>query len=89
MASVQLAFKPESEHTRNSYKLDMPQGSLEGKTQAVAQVELENLVVLEVRVVVEVEGYEVLMQPHHQLDLLEVGLVLAVMVVVDPYYKKK
>ena len=36
MASVQLAFEPESEHTRNSYKLDMPQESLEGKTQAVA-----------------------------------------------------
>ena len=52
-------------------------------------MELENLVVLEVRVVVEVEGCEVLMQPLHQLDLFEVGLVLVVMVVVDPYYKKK
>ena len=52
-------------------------------------MELENLVVLEVRVVVEVKGCEVLMQPLHQLDLFEVGHVLVVMVVVDPYYKKK
>ena len=36
MASVQLAFELESEHTRNSYKLDMSQESLGGKTQAVA-----------------------------------------------------
>ena len=51
-------------------------------------MELGNLVVLEVRVAV-VEGCEVLMQPLHQLDLFEVGLVLVAMVVVDPYYKKK
>ena len=51
-------------------------------------MELGNLVVLEVRVEV-VEGCEVPMQPFHQLDLFEVGLVLVAMVVVDPYYKKK
>ena len=48
----------------------------------------ENLVVLEVRVAVVV-GCEVPMQSLHQPDLFEVGLVLVVMVVVDPYYKKK
>ena len=48
---------------------------------------LGNLVALEIRVVI-VEGYEVLKQPLHQLDLFEVGLIL-VMVVVVPFYKRK
>ena len=54
----------------------------------MAWVGLENLVVFEVWVVV-VEGCEVPMQPLHQPDLFEVGLVLVAMVVVDPYYKKR
>ena len=83
-----MASKPESVHTRSSWKLDMPQGSQEEKIQVVAWVGLENLVVLEVRVAM-VEGCEVPMQPFHQSDLFEVGLILVVMVVVDLYYKKK
>ena len=48
---------------------------------------LGNLVVPEVQVAV-VEDCEVPKQPFHQLDLFEVGLVLVV-VVVDPFYKRK
>ena len=54
----------------------------------MAWVELGSLVVLEVRVAV-VEGCEVPMQPLHQPYLFEVGLVLVVMVVVDPYDKER
>ena len=53
----------------------------------MAWVGLGNLIVLEVQVAV-VEGYEVQKQHLHQLDLFEVGFVLIV-VVVDPYYKRK
>ena len=35
-----------------------------------------------------VEDCEVLKQPLHYLDFFEVGLILVVVVVVDPYYKK-
>ena len=88
MTSVLLASELGSVRTRSSYKLDMPQGSQEERTSAVAWVGLENLVVPEVRVAV-VEGCEVLMQPFHQLDLFEVDLVLVAKVVVGPYYKKR
>ena len=54
----------------------------------MAWVGLGSLVVPEVRVVV-VEGCEVLKRSLHQHDLFEVGLVLVMMVVVDPYYKKE
>ena len=56
----------------------------------MAWVGLGNLVVFEVQVVM-VDGCEVQMQmqPLHQSDLFEVNLVLVVMVVVDPYYKKE
>ena len=54
----------------------------------MAWVGLGSLVVLEVRMAV-VEGCEVPKQPFHQSDLFEIGLVLVMMVVVDPFYKKK
>ena len=54
----------------------------------MAWVGLGSLVVLEVRVAV-VERCEVPKQPLHQFDLFEVALILVVMVVVDPYYKKE
>ena len=88
MASVMLASELRFVHTRSSCKLDMPQGSQEEKTLTVAWMGLENLVVTEVRVAM-VEGCKVPKQPLHQSDLFEVGLVLVVMVVVDPYYKKE
>ena len=88
LASVSLVFELESGQTKNSYRLDTPQGSWEGKILAEAYARLGNLVVPEVQVAVE-EGCEVLKQPLYQLDLFEVGLVLVAMVVVNPYYKKK
>ena len=81
MTSVLLASELESEHTKNSFRLDTPQGLWEGKILAEAQVGLGNLVVPEVQVAVK-EGCEVL----YQLDLFEVDLVI---VVVDPFYKRK
>ena len=87
MTSILLVSKLESGHTKNSYKLDMPQGSWEGKILAEAYARLGNLVVPEVQVAVE-EGCEVLKQPLHQPDLFEVDLVLVVVVVV-PFYKRK
>ena len=35
-----------------------------------------------------VEDCEVLKQPLHYLDFFEVSLILVMVVVVDPYYKK-
>ena len=86
MAFVLLAFELGSVCTNSSYKLNMPQGSQKEKILVVAWVELGNLVVPEVWVAM-VEGCEVSKQPFHQSDLFKVDLV--VMVVVDPYYKKK
>ena len=86
MASALLASKLEFEHTKNSYKLDTPQGSQEERILVMAQARLGNPVVPEVQVVV-VEDCEVLKQPLHPLDLFEVGLILFV-VVVNPFYKK-
>ena len=54
----------------------------------MAWVGLGSLVVPEVRVAV-VEGCKVPMQPFHQSNLFEVGLVLVMMVVVDPYCKNE
>ena len=89
MASVPLAPELYSVHTKSSCTLDMPQGSLEERISIVAWAELENPVVPEVQVVVVVvEGCEVQKQPLHSLDLFEVGLV-HVVVVVNPFYKKK
>ena len=53
----------------------------------MAFVGLGNLVVPEVQVV-EVDGYEVLKQLLHQLDLFEVSFVLVV-IVVNLFYKRK
>ena len=87
MAFFLLVSELEFEHTKNLYRLDTPQGSWEGKILAVVLVVLENLVVPKVQVM-GVEGYEVLKQPLHQLDLFKVGLVLVLMVV-NPFYKRK
>ena len=59
MTSVLLVPELKSEHTKNLYRLDTPQGSWEGKILIVAQVELGSLIVPKVQVAM-VEGCEVL-----------------------------